>query len=109
MNQRLKVEGCKLQVGSVGRVRLKLPLNLFPHLQGRRLNCFAWLRISIQSGRGQPHSKTSRSFGEALQYGRFWSAAVLCRFGFSSDLTGSFSRTRAGLTDLWQSTCNLQP
>ena len=42
----------------------------------------------------QPNFKTSRPFGDALESDRFWSAAVLCRFGFFSDLTGSFSRAR---------------
>src|SRR5690348_14801972 len=35
-----------------------------------------------ESGRGQPHSKTLSRVIELGDSARFWSAAVLCRFGF---------------------------
>src|SRR5438093_1280115 len=35
-----------------------------------------------ESGRAQPHSKTSRIRQHARDAARFWSAAVLCRFAF---------------------------
>src|SRR5256885_1055520 len=39
---------------------------------------------AVQSGRGQPHSRTLPAIVSVTNSARSWSAAVLCRFGFTA-------------------------